>query len=119
MKLCAQRAHQDTTSAVTWPKPLRPIARAAPVDRSSTRPLMNGPRSLTVTTTLRLPCVTRSLVPKGSERWAQVIAFSLKRWPDAVLLPDSLPYMDAMPVKPCASAVITEVIAFALRDEPP
>ena len=60
------------TSAVTrpTPAPVRPTARAAAVDRSSTRPRMNGPRSLTVTTTLRPPWVTLSLVPNGSERWA-------------------------------------------------
>src|SRR5438132_8278881 len=81
------------TSAVTWPTPedVRPTARAAPVERSSTRPLMKGPRSLIVTTTLRPLWVTRSLVPNGSERWAAVMSFSLKRWPEAVLLPDSLP----------------------------
>src|SRR5258708_6610055 len=73
------------------PAPVSPTARAAPVDRSSTRPRMKGPRSLTVTTTLRPPWVTLSLVPNGSERWAQVIAFWLKRAPEAVLLPDSLP----------------------------
>src|SRR5260363_455356 len=60
----------DTTSAVTRPTParVRPMARAAPVERSSTRPRMNGPRSLTVTMTLWPPWVTRSLVPNGSER---------------------------------------------------
>src|SRR5215470_18970608 len=81
------------TSAVTWPTPedVRPTARAAPLERSSTRPLMKGPRSLTVTTTLRPLWVTRSLVPNGSDRWAAVMSFSLKRWPEAVLLPDSLP----------------------------
>src|SRR5262245_37663170 len=81
------------TSAVTWPTPddVRPTARAAPVERSSTRPLMKGPRSLMVTTTLRPLWVTRSLVPNGSERCAAVMSFSLKRWPEAVLLPDSLP----------------------------
>src|SRR5438445_13566951 len=81
------------TSAVTWPTPddVRPTARAAPVERSRTRPLMKGPRSLIVTTTLLPPWVTRSLVPNGSERWAAVMSFSLKRWPEAVLLPDSLP----------------------------
>jgi len=83
----------ETTSAVTrpTPAPVRPITRAAPVDRSITRPRMNGPRSLTVTTTLRAPWVTLSLVPNGSERWAQVMALAFMRWPEAVLLPDSLP----------------------------
>src|SRR5450631_1526449 len=81
------------TSATTrpTPAPVRPITRAAPVDRSRTRPRMNGPRSLTVTTTLRPPWVTLSLVPNGRLRWAQVIALAFMRWPDAVLLPDSLP----------------------------
>ncbi len=47
-------ASYETTSAVTRPTParVRPMARAAPVERSSTRPRMNGPRSLTVTITL-------------------------------------------------------------------
>src|SRR5258707_15728970 len=83
----------EMTSAVTrpTPAPVRPTARAAPVDRSSTRPRMNGPRSLTVTTTLRPPWVTRSLVPNGRVRWAAVIALAFMRWPEAVRLPDSLP----------------------------
>ena len=38
-----------------------------------------GPRSLIVTTTLWPRWVTRSLVPNGSERWAAVKAFWLKR----------------------------------------
>src|SRR5215467_15886553 len=76
-----------------------PSARAAAVERSSTRPRTNGPRSLTVTMMERPPWLTRSLVPNGRERWAQVMAFSLKRWPEAVLLPDSLPYIEATPEK--------------------
>ena len=59
------------TSATTRPTPLarvNPTALAAPADRSSTRPLMNGPRSLIVTTMLRPPWVTFSLVPNGRER---------------------------------------------------
>src|SRR5581483_27540 len=82
---------QERTSAVTRPTPGRPMARAAPVERSSTRPRTNGPRSLIVTTTLRSRWVTRSLVPNGRDRCAAVMAFWLKRWPDAVRLPDSLP----------------------------
>ena len=35
------------------PDPIMPIALAAPLERSITRPLMNGPRSLMVTMTLR------------------------------------------------------------------
>ena len=68
-----------------------PSSRAAPLDRSRTRPRTNGPRSLTVTMTLRPPELTRNLVPNGRERWAQVKAFWLKRAPEAVRLPDSLP----------------------------
>ena len=88
-----QRPRSHRTSAVTrpTPAPVRPTSRAAAVERSRTRPCTNGPRSLTVTTTLRPPWVTRSLVPNGRLRWAQVMAFWLKRWPDAVRLPDSLP----------------------------
>jgi len=41
--------------------------------------------------TLRPPELTRNLVPNGRERWAQVKAFWLKRAPEAVRLPDSLP----------------------------
>src|SRR5579883_387919 len=87
------RRRYETTSAVTrpTPAPIRPMARAAPVERSSTRPRTNGPRSLTVTMTLRSPWVTLNLVPNGSDRWAAVMAFWLKCWPEAVRLPDSLP----------------------------
>ena len=44
-----------STSACTRPRPRlsSPSARAAPSDRSSTRPRTNGPRSLMVTMTLR------------------------------------------------------------------
>ena len=38
----------------------------------------------------------------GAERQravGAVMAFSLKRWPEAVLLPESLPYIEATPVK--------------------
>jgi hypothetical protein len=66
--LIQEKGGQETISAVTRPPPapVRPTARAAPVERSRTRPRMNGLRSLTVTTTLRPPWVTRSLVPNGS-----------------------------------------------------
>ena len=89
-----------------------PRARAAPVERSSTRPRTNGPRSLTVTMMERPPWLTRSLVPNGSERWAHVMAFSLKRWPEAVLLPDSLPYIEATPEKLCPPVDPIEALAF-------
>ena len=87
------RSLREITSAVTRPMPVlvRPTARAAAVERSSTRPRMKGPRSLTVTMTLRSPWVTRSSVPNGSDRCAQVSLFWSKRWPDAVWRPDSFP----------------------------
>src|SRR3954453_6437003 len=85
------------------------MARAAPVERSRTRPRMNGPRSLMVTRTLEPPWETRSLVPNGSERCAAVMAFWLKRWPAAVLLPDSVPYTESLPEKerpvPCDGVI--------------
>src|SRR5262249_34819944 len=92
-RLISVREAYETTSAVTWPtpEPVRPTARAAPVERSSTRPFTKGPRSLIVTITLWPLWVTRSLVPNGGERWAAVIAFSLKRCPEGVWWPDSLP----------------------------
>src|SRR5262245_20675937 len=54
------------TAAVTFirPRPVMPRALAAASDRSITRPLVNGPRSFTVTTTLRLDFGTRGLGPK-------------------------------------------------------
>ena len=87
------RGPYEMTSAVILPTPasIRPTARAAAVERSRIRPFMNGPRSLTVTTTLRPPWVTRSLVPKGSVRLAQVSLFSSKRCPEAVSWSVSLP----------------------------
>jgi hypothetical protein len=81
-----------------------PIARAAPYERSSDTPFVNGPRSLTRTDTLRpvLGLRTRRQVPKGKVRWAAVRPFGLKTSPDAVRLPaSSWPYQVARTV--CAA----------------
>lgn len=53
-----------------------PSARAAPDDRSMQRPLMNGPRSLIRTVTLRplLWEVTVTCDPNDRVRWAAVMA---------------------------------------------
>src|SRR5690606_14506141 len=69
------------------------------------RPLWNGPRSLIFTLT-DFPVrwsVTVTTEPKGSVRWAAVMAFWSNRSPDAVFLPwNPGPYQDAPPH--CASA---------------
>ena len=54
-----------------------------------TRPPAYGPRSLIRTTTVRplVLLVTRTRVPKGSERWAAVKSWVLKRSPLAVRRP--------------------------------
>jgi hypothetical protein len=66
-----------------------PIAFAAALERSITRPCTNGPRSLIRTTTARpvRPLVTRTLVPNGRLLWAAVSALVLKRSPFAVRRP--------------------------------
>src|SRR6478735_4970183 len=74
-----------------------PMFCAAARDRSSTRPRINGPRSLTRTTTLRplWLLVTLIFVPKARERCAAVSVAAFMRSPEAVLeLP---PYQDAPP----------------------
>ena len=70
-----------------------------------------GPRSLTRTKIdfrlLRL--VTRTQLPRGRLRWAQVRAFMLKRSPDAVLRPlKSFPYQEALPI--CIRGCFGEVV---------
>ena len=60
-----------------------------------------GPRSLTRTKIafMLLRLVTRTQLPRGRLRWAQVRAFMLKRSPDAVLRPlKSFPYQEALPI---------------------
>jgi hypothetical protein len=48
-----RRFAQPQRSTLTRPTPENPIARAAPSDRSISRPRVNGPRSLTVACTFR------------------------------------------------------------------
>src|SRR5690606_40722983 len=73
----------------------KPSLRAAARERSSTRPLMNGPRSLMRTVT-ELPLrtlVTLSTDPKGRWRCAAVSASGFIRSPEAVF--DVSAYQDA------------------------
>src|SRR6187431_2659439 len=107
-----------------WPEPMKPSWPAAPFDRSSTRPLMNGPRSLMRTMTLRplFLLVTLSLVPKGKVRWAAVIADGFMRSPDAVL--ECRAYHEARPhwlaavaeeaptIRPAAIVTATSAVCF-------
>jgi len=67
---------------------------------------MNGPRSLirTMTTLPLRRLVTLSLVPKGSERWAAVMAAGFMRSPEAVLLCNA--YHEARPHCAAAGAVV-------------
>ena len=85
-------AHTDV-----WPELMKPSRLAAPFDRSITRPLMNGPRSLIRTTTLRplLRLVTFNLVPKGKVRCAAVNADGFMRSPEAVF--ECSAYQEARP----------------------
>jgi hypothetical protein len=69
--------------------------RAAAPERSITRPLLYGPRSLIRTVmgpATRLPSwsmrVTRTRVPKGRVRWAAVIAWCRYGSPEAVRRPE-------------------------------
>jgi hypothetical protein len=66
----------------------QPSALAAAGDRSRNAPV-NGPQSVTVTWSERLPFWTVSTVPKCSVRWAAVIAPQLNLAPEAVRLPHS------------------------------
>ncbi len=89
------------TSTATTPSSIMSMRRAAPFDRSTTRPSTNGPRSFTTT---RTDCpvsirFTRITVPKGRVRWAAVRLRGAKRSPEAVALPRNPgPYHDASPV---------------------
>ena len=89
------------TSTATTPSPTMSMRRAAPFDRSTTRPSTNGPRSFTTT---RTDCpvsvrLTRITVPKGRVGWAAVRLRGAKRSPEAVGLPRNPgPYHDASPV---------------------
>ena len=80
---------------------MKPSFFAAAWLTSMMRPGVVGPRSVMVTTALRLflVLVTLTRVPKASVGWAAVIAFGLKRLPDAVLRPANLwPYHAAVPL---------------------
>ena len=63
-----------------WQSETIPICHAAPSDRSAMRPATKGPRSLTVTTTLRWfsRFVTRTRVPNGSVRCSIVGAVGIE-----------------------------------------
>jgi hypothetical protein len=56
------------TETRTTPAPIMPSARAALIDTSITRPLTNGPRSLTRHCIEWLACVTVTMLPKGRVR---------------------------------------------------
>ena len=81
-----------------------PMFCAAALERSSTRPRMNGPRSLMRTTTLLpfLALVTFSLVPKRSDLWAAVRSDGFMRSPEAVL--ECNAYQEAPPQEEAAWA---------------
>ena len=90
-------AHQPLTfpgpphriSAQTVPTLVRPIARAAPGDKSMSRPRVNGPRSLIVTT-VEAPVwgfVSFTRVPNGSFLCAAVRPSGRNVWPLAVREP--------------------------------
>ena len=83
-----------------------PMSWAAARDRSSTRPRMNGPRSLMRTTTVLPLCllVTRSFVPKARERWAAVSVEAFIRSPEAVL--EWAAYHEAPPQPVAANAAM-------------
>src|SRR5580765_8285036 len=93
-----------------WPEPMKPSWPAAPFDKSSMRPLMNGPRSLIRTMTLRplFWLVTFSLVPKGRLRCAAVIADGFMRSPLAVL--ECSAYQEARPHWPAAEEAVAPTI---------
>jgi hypothetical protein len=77
-------------SAQILPTPLRPIARAAPRDRSMSRPRVNGPRSL-ITTIVDEPVrglETLTLVPNGSLLCAAVRPSARNGCPLAVCRPE-------------------------------
>src|SRR6266404_4957077 len=73
---------------------LNPSLMATPSLQSRDLPLTNGPRSVTVTTTLLLltGLMSKSLVPKGRVLWATVKAILMYGLPLAIVLPLSSPY---------------------------
>lgn len=82
------------------PRLRKPSLVAAALERSMMRLPWNGPRSLMVTWTSSPVrwSTTETLVPKGRERCAAVMAFSLKISPDAARFPlKPGPYQEAPP----------------------
>ena len=75
-----------STAICTLQTPGQPIFLAAALERSICLPLMNGPRSLILTTTDLPLYVIRTFVPKGSVLCAAVSALGLNFSPLAVLL---------------------------------
>ena len=70
-------------SVHTFPTLVRPIARAAPCDKSMSRPRVNGPRSLIVTI-VETPVrgfVTFTRVPNGNVLCAAVRSSGRNSWP--------------------------------------
>src|SRR5688572_33230671 len=87
----------------TVPRPtvIRSSRRAAPLDRSITRPPANGPRSLITTRTVRPLSVrvTRTTVPNARRAWAAVRRPGRNGSPEAVGRPANPgPYHEATPV---------------------
>jgi len=69
------------------PRSIHPSFLAAPRERSSCRPLMNGPLSLIRTIAVLPLCVKCNLVPNGRVLCAAVIPSGLNRSPFAVRFP--------------------------------
>ena len=87
----ACRVRPRAQSMHTHCVPCMPIARAAPEDRSSTTPRVNGPRSFMTTVTDEPFCgfVTVTRDPKGSVRCAAVISPDESACPLAVRRPET------------------------------
>src|ERR1700730_12358172 len=82
-------SHDHRTCAQTLPILRKPIARAAPRERSMSRPRVNGPRSLMITTT-EAPVrglVTITLVPNGNRLCAAAGPLVRKARPPAIVRP--------------------------------
>jgi hypothetical protein len=94
-----------------------PIALAAPEDRSSVTPGVNGPRSFTLTVTF-LPVLgfpTSKQVPKANDLCAAVIPPGLNTSPEAVRCPRcSLPYQVARTTWSAKEAVVKHVNSNAI-----
>ena len=107
------------TVSFTLHVPRQPSFCAAPLERSIDLPLTYGPRSLILTVTELLPCVTNTIVPKASVLCAAVRAHWLNLSPLAVLCPlKPGPYHEATSasadVAPAKTANITNAIASVL-----